>query len=143
MVDGFFERMFRDPLFGWARLAVPIHFVEPPEDFNRMAVGVAKLDRHLRARASPAMKIDRHAVLLQVVSRAKYLVDRRNLERKMMQFALRRDFAALANQTQGAYSVGLATALVRRKTTAESVPPPAARPAASSPKAAPHMRGGA
>jgi hypothetical protein len=27
-----------------------------------MAVGVAKLNRHLRARASPTMKIDLHAV---------------------------------------------------------------------------------
>lgn len=34
MVNSFFERVFRHPLFGWARCAIPIHFVEPPEDFN-------------------------------------------------------------------------------------------------------------
>jgi hypothetical protein len=37
MLHSFFERMFRDPLFGRARFAIPFHFVEPLEDFNAMA----------------------------------------------------------------------------------------------------------
>jgi hypothetical protein len=32
-----------------------------------MAVGIAKLDRNLRAGASPAVKIDRHAVFLEMI----------------------------------------------------------------------------
>jgi hypothetical protein len=35
-----------------------------------------------------------------MVSRAKYLVDRRDLKRNMMQLALPGDFSALANQTK-------------------------------------------
>jgi hypothetical protein len=57
VVHSFFEGMFWHPLLGRARFAIPIHFVEPPEDFKRMAVGIAKLDRYLRAGASPAVKM--------------------------------------------------------------------------------------
>jgi hypothetical protein len=39
LVDSFFEGVFRRPFFGRARCAIPIHFVEPPEDFEGMAVG--------------------------------------------------------------------------------------------------------
>ena len=78
LVDGFFQGVFRHPFFGRARFAIPIHFVEPPEDFQGMAVGIAKLDRHLGAGASPAVKIDRHAVFLEIVSGAKDLVDGRD-----------------------------------------------------------------
>jgi hypothetical protein len=46
------------------------------------------------------MKIDLHAVFREMVSRAKYLIDRRDLKRNMMQFALAGDFSALANQTK-------------------------------------------
>jgi len=42
LVDSFFEGVFRRPLFGRARFGIPIHFVEPPEDFEGMAVGVAR-----------------------------------------------------------------------------------------------------
>jgi hypothetical protein len=38
IIDRFFKGVFRHPFFGRARFAIPIHFVEPPEDFEGMAV---------------------------------------------------------------------------------------------------------
>src|SRR5262245_54436980 len=100
LVDSFFEGVFRRPFFGRARCAIPIHFVEPPEDFEGMAVGIAKLDRYLGAGASPAVKIDRHAVFLEIIPGAKHVVDGRDFEREMMQFTLPGDFSALAHETE-------------------------------------------
>jgi hypothetical protein len=59
-----------------------------------MAVGIAKLDRHLGAGASPAVKIDRHPVFLEIIPGAKHVVDGRDFEREMMQFTLPGDFSA-------------------------------------------------
>src|SRR6185295_7963320 len=85
----FLEREALAPLFRRPHLAVRADLIEPPVDFEPMAIGIAELDRDLAAGAAPALEFDLHAVRAQPVARAENLFERRHLESHVVQLVLR------------------------------------------------------
>ncbi len=83
---GFLERASGSPLRSRPHDFVAADLVEPPEQFELMAVGIRELDRNLRAGSPPAVKIDRDVVLLQMLPHPQQLVERRHFKRQVVQF---------------------------------------------------------
>src|SRR5579862_5249782 len=80
IVDRLFEAVRPDPFFFGADNPVGANLIEAPIDLEAMTVGIAKLDRDLRAGAAPALEIDRPIHLLQVIAREDHLIERSHLE---------------------------------------------------------------
>ena len=66
IVDRILNGEFLTPFLGRARLFQHADLVEAPENLQHMIIGIAELDRDLRAGAAPALEIDLHVVLLQI-----------------------------------------------------------------------------
>ena len=84
----FFQRSDAVPLVGWTHPAVAADLIDAPIDFQRVIVGVAKLDGDLAAGAAAPFEIDSRAVGPQAVARPYDLGERGNLERQMVQLAI-------------------------------------------------------
>src|SRR5215471_13434522 len=85
--DGLLQRGRGPPLGRGAHEAACADLIEAPVDFEIIAVGIAKLDGELAARAPAALEDDGHAVLLEPGPRAKHLVGRPHLEGEVIEAA--------------------------------------------------------
>jgi hypothetical protein len=78
------------PSTGRTHAAVAADLVDVPVDLQVVAVRIGELDRKLAAGAPAPLVVDRHVVLAQVLARPQHLVQRGDLERHVMERAMRR-----------------------------------------------------
>jgi len=76
------------PFLGRPRLLAGRELVQAPEDLEPVIVGVAELDRYLRAGPPPALEIELHVVALQMFARAQHLVQGRHLEGDVIELVI-------------------------------------------------------
>src|SRR5262245_27834271 len=92
--DRVLQRLRGSPFARGARHAVRADLVDAPVDLEVVAVGIAELDRDLAAGATPALEDDRHPTVGEPPPRAKDVLDRRDLEREVVEAHARRSLRA-------------------------------------------------